>query len=129
MRRSRSTSSQSRPSSSLRRKPGEGEQREHQPVALALAGEVALPDVVALGRCEQAGELAPVEHVGQRLALLRRAQHERRVALEILVLDAEAEEAFERRDRARLARRRRPPLRLGREEAAQVGRPHQPPHR
>ena len=67
---------------------GVGEEREQQPVALAPAGMLALPDVVALDRVQQAGELAPVEHVRQRLALLRRAQHERRVALELLVLDA-----------------------------------------
>jgi hypothetical protein len=65
-----------------------------------------LQDVVALGRLEQAGELAAVEHVGERLALPRRPQHEGRVALEVLVLDAEAEERLQRRHRARLASER-----------------------
>jgi hypothetical protein len=50
---------------------GVGEKGKHQPVALAFAGEVSLPDVVAVGDVEQAGEFAPVEHVGQRLPLLR----------------------------------------------------------
>ena len=67
---------------------GVGEEREQEPVALALTVMLALPDVVALGRVEQARELAPVEHVGERLALLRRPQHERRVALDLLVLVA-----------------------------------------
>jgi hypothetical protein len=49
---------------------------------------VPLPDIVALDRLEQAGELAPVEHVGERLALPRRAQHLRRVTLDLLVLEA-----------------------------------------
>jgi hypothetical protein len=47
-----------------------------------------------------AGELAPVEDVGERLALARRAQHLRRVALDLLVLEQEAEEAFMPRRRA-----------------------------
>ena len=38
---------------------------------------LSFPDVVALGRVEQPHELAAVEHVGQRLALLRRPQDER----------------------------------------------------
>jgi hypothetical protein len=40
---------------------GVGEEREQGLVALALAREVALPDVVALDRLQQAGDLAPVE--------------------------------------------------------------------
>jgi hypothetical protein len=51
---------------------------------------VALPDIVAFGHRKQPRHLAPVEHVRQRLALLRHAQHERGVAVEGLVLDAEA---------------------------------------
>src|SRR6266852_5768922 len=85
---------------------------------------LALPDVVALGRFEQPHELAPVEHVRKRLALLRRAQHLRRVTVDPLVLEQEAEEALERGDGARLARGRRPPDRLVDEEAPQVGRAH-----
>jgi hypothetical protein len=44
---------------------------------------LVLPDVVAL---EQANEFAPIEHVGERLALLRRAQDARRIAFDLLVL-------------------------------------------
>ncbi len=55
---------------------GVGEEREHEPVALALAAKVLPPDVVAFGRGQQAGELAPVEHVRERLPLLRRPQHQ-----------------------------------------------------
>jgi hypothetical protein len=102
--------------------PGVGEQRQQQPVALALAGVLALPHVAALDRAQQPAELALVEHVRQRLRLLRRAQHRGRVALDRLVLDQEAEEPLQRRDRARLARRRRPPLRLCGQEAAQLRR-------
>ena len=43
-------------------------------------------------------------HVGQRLALLGGAQDVGRVALEVVALHAETEEAAQRRDRARLAR-------------------------
>jgi hypothetical protein len=103
---------------------GVREEREQEPVALALARVAALPDVVAFGRIEQAAELAPVEDVRQRLALLRRAQHLRRVAVDLLVLEQEAEEALECGDGARLARRRWAPDRLVDEETAQVGRPH-----
>jgi hypothetical protein len=38
-----------------------GEEGEHEPVMLALAGEVSPPDIAALDHREQAGELAPVE--------------------------------------------------------------------
>src|SRR5207244_3202676 len=100
--------------------PGIGEEREQEPVALALTVMLALPDVVALGRVEQPYQLAAVEHVAERLALLRRPQDERRVALDLLVLEQEAEEALERGDGARLARRCRPPHRLLREEATQM---------
>jgi hypothetical protein len=103
---------------------GVREEREQKPVALAPAGMVALPYVVALDRLQQPGELAPVEHVGERLPLLRGAQHERRVALQHLVLDQEAEETLDRGDGAGLACERRPPLRLGGEEPAQVRRAH-----
>jgi hypothetical protein len=48
---------------------------------------LALPDVVTRGRAQQPHELAPIEHVGERLTLLRRPQHERRVALDLLVLE------------------------------------------
>jgi hypothetical protein len=85
---------------------------------------LALPDVVALGRIQQPRELAPVEHIRERLALLRRPQHERRVALELLVLEQEAKEALERGDRARLARGRRPAGRLVGEEAPQIRGAH-----
>jgi hypothetical protein len=104
---------------------GVGEESEQEPVAFALAGEVTLPDVVVLGRRKQPRHLAPVEHVRQYLSLLRCAQHECGIAVEGLVLDAEAEEALQRRDRPRLTSERRPALRLGGEEAAQVGRAHQ----
>jgi hypothetical protein len=63
---------------------------------------LALPDVAALDRPQQPAKLALVKHVRQRLGLLRRAQHRRRVALDRLVLHQEAEEPLERRDRARL---------------------------
>jgi hypothetical protein len=81
---------------------------EQQPVALAPAGTVAFVDVVAVDRLEQPGELAPVEHVGECVRLLRGAQDARWVALEHLVLDQEAEEPFESGDGAGLAWERRP---------------------
>jgi hypothetical protein len=73
---------------------------------------------------EQAGELAAVEQVGERLPLLRGAQHLGGVAVEVLILEQEAEEALQGRDRARLAAERRPPLRLVGEEGTQIERTH-----
>jgi hypothetical protein len=105
--------------------PRVGKERDEQPIALALAGEVPLPDIVAFGRCEEPRHLALVEQVGERLALLRRAQNQRGVAVERLVLDTEAEEALERGHCARLASERRPPLGFGRKEAAEIGGPNQ----
>lgn len=81
-----------------------GEQREHQPVAFVAAGESALPHLTAPRGGEQPAQLAAVEHVGQRVALLRRAEHRGRIPVEVLVLDAEAKEAPQRGDRAGLAR-------------------------
>jgi hypothetical protein len=98
--------------------------REEEAVTFALAVEVGAPDIVSFGRVQQAPELALIQNVGQHLAVLRRSEHQRRVSLERLVLDAEAEEAFERRNRPRLASERGPPLRLGGEEAAQIARPN-----
>jgi hypothetical protein len=43
---------------------GEGEQ---QPIALVLAPDVALPDVVALDRLQQMGKFALIKYVRQRL--------------------------------------------------------------
>src|SRR5262249_32691857 len=56
------------------------------------------------------------------LAFLRCPQNTRRVMVDLLVLVQEAEEALERSDCSRLARRRRPPHGLLGEEAAQVQR-------
>jgi hypothetical protein len=96
------------------------EERKQEPVVLALTVVASLPDVLALCRIEQADKLAAVEDVRQRLALFRRAEHLRRVAVELLIFEQEAEEALERGDGARLARRRGTPDRLVGEEAAQV---------
>jgi hypothetical protein len=90
-------------------KAGVGEEGEQEPVALALAGVLARPDVVALDRAEEAAKLAAVEHVGERLPLLGGAEDRGRISLDLLVLGQEAEEALERRDAPRLARRRRAP--------------------
>src|SRR5712691_1009217 len=46
---------------------------------------------------EQPPELAHRQHIGERLALLRCPQRQRRVADEALLLDEEAEEALQRR--------------------------------
>jgi hypothetical protein len=102
--------------------PGVCEQCKQEPVALALTVMLSLPDVAALGRAEQPHELAPIEDVRNRLALLRRAEHKCRVAVDLFVLEQEAEEALERGDRARLARRRWPARCLVGEKAAQVRR-------
>lgn len=59
---------------------------------VALDGQFTLPNIVALVGGEQAGELATVEHIRQRLLLAWRTQHERRIALDRLVLDRETEE-------------------------------------
>lgn len=104
--------------------PAVGHHRQEQPVALRLAGEVALPQVATAGLDEQPLQLAHGEHVRQHLALLRRAQRQRRVALEPLLLHEEAEEALERRRRPRLARHRRPGALLVGEEGAQMRYPH-----
>jgi hypothetical protein len=100
--------------------PAEGHQRQQQPVALHPPAEPALPDPLSRRDLQQAGQLAGVEHVGQRLALLRGAQRDRRVLGQVLVLDTEAKEAANRNDRPRPASRRGPRLGLGREEAPQV---------
>jgi hypothetical protein len=63
----------------------------------------ALPHTLAAGRVKQPGELCTIEHVGQRFALLWRAQDVGRVTLEVLVLNAEAKKRVQRRDRLRLA--------------------------
>jgi hypothetical protein len=81
-----------------------GEQGEQQAVALAAAREVALPDVRTLDDRQQPVQLEAIEDVGQCLSLLRRAQGKGGVALEVLVLHAEAKEALQRGDRARLNR-------------------------
>lgn len=83
--------------------PAVGEQGEQQAVALALAGVQARPDALAARHIQQARELCAVEHVGQRLALLGRAQDVGGVALQVVALDAEAKEAAQRGDRACLA--------------------------
>jgi hypothetical protein len=79
---------------------------------------------VSFGLGEQSLELAHRQHVGERLALLRRPQWQRRVAHQPLLLDEEAEERLERRRRPRLARHRRPPLLFLGEEGAQVRHLH-----
>ena len=66
------------------------------------------PDAIAAWHPEQPRKLSAIEDVGERLALFGRAQHVRGITLEILALHAEAEEAAQRRDRARLARGRGP---------------------
>src|SRR5262245_36558842 len=83
-----------------------GEEGEQKAVALALTVMLALPDVGALGCVEQSRELAPVEHVRERLALLRCPQDEGWVAVDLLVLEQETEEALQRGDAPCLARRR-----------------------
>src|SRR5437870_1170644 len=60
---------------------------------------------------------------------IRWSQHLRRVPLDLLVLDQEAEEALERGDGARLARRGGAAARLVGEEAPQVRRTHGRPVR
>ena len=84
-----------------------GQEGQEQPVALGLAGMHSAPDAVAARHLEQTPKLSAIEDVRERLALLGCAQHVRGIALEILALHAETEEAAHRRDRARLARRRR----------------------
>jgi hypothetical protein len=85
---------------------------------------VALPDFRAAGLDEQALELAHRQHVGQRFALLRRPQRQRRIADQPLLLREEPEEALERGGCPSLARDGRPALLLLREEGAQVGDLH-----
>jgi len=80
-----------------------GEERKQEPIAFAFAAMLPLPDVIPIGCSEQVGELAPVEHIRQRLALARCSQHVRRVSLEDLVLDQKAKEALQRGDCPRLA--------------------------
>jgi hypothetical protein len=99
-------------------------QREQQPVALRLAREVPLPEVVANWLREQSLELAHRQRVREHLSLLRRPQRQRRVAQDALLLDEEAEEALERRRRPRLARDSRAALLLLGEEGAQVHNPN-----
>src|SRR6266545_4882267 len=70
--------------------PGVGEEGEHEEITLALAREVALPDVGLVDGGEEPAEFTVVEYVRERLALLRRTQHKSRVAVEVLVLEAEA---------------------------------------
>ena len=86
--------------------------------------EVTLPQLRPTGLDEQALELAHRQYVGQRLALLRRPQRQRRIADQSLLLDEEAEEELERRGRPRLARDGRPPLLLLRQEGPQVRHLH-----
>ena len=99
-------------------------QRQEQPVAFRLAGEVPLPHLCPAGDREQPLELAHRQHVGQRLPLLRRPQRKRGIAEKPLLLDEEAEEEFQRRRRARLARGGRARVLLTREEGAQVSHLH-----
>jgi len=51
-----------------------GHHGEQQPVALGLTAKVPLPQLGAGGLSEQPLELAHRQHVGKRLALLRRPQ-------------------------------------------------------
>jgi hypothetical protein len=95
-------------------------QREQEPIALRLAGEVALPQIVSLGLGEQPLELAHRQRVRQCLPLLRRSQRQCRVAEDSLLLDEEAEEALQGRGCSSLARHGRPALLLLGEEGAQV---------
>ena len=62
--------------------------------ALAPTREAALPHVFALGHGQQSAQLAAVQDVGQRLALLGRAQYRGRIALEVLILHAERKKPF-----------------------------------
>jgi hypothetical protein len=99
-------------------------ERQQQSVALWLAREVALPEVVARRLGEQALELAHRQRVREGLALLRRPQRQRRIAHDSLLLDEEAKEQLQRRRRPRLARDGRPALLLFGKESAQVGDPN-----
>src|SRR5207245_11181892 len=87
-----------------------------------LPGVSVLPEALAPWRLEQACQLGTVEHVGQRFALLGRAQDVCRVALEVLALDAEGKEAAQRRDRPCLACWRRAMRRLLGQEASELRR-------
>src|SRR5215208_5424001 len=86
--------------------------------------EVPLPDLLLSCGREQALELAHRQHVRQDLALLRRAERQRRIAQQALFLDQEAKEALQRRGRPRLTRDGRPALVFAREEGAQVRHLH-----
>jgi hypothetical protein len=103
-----------------------GRHRQQQPVPFGLAVEVPLPQLGASRLGEQPLQFAHGQHVGKRLALLRCAQRQRRIAQQPLLLDEEAEETLQRRRRARLARDRRAPLLFAREEGAQVRHLHLP---
>ena len=108
---------------------GEGKQGEQQPVALALAaGSGAPTGRRGRSRASRRASSRWSSTSGSTSRFFGVRSDERRVALQVLVLDTEAEEALERRHRARLARRRRPPLRLARRGSARRSRrPHRLP--